>query len=245
MHHLVGTANHNIGLIHLYAQQYPQALTFLQEAVIVRQAALGPDHPAVADSLMKIGMIFLLQRDPESAKATFLRILKLVRKALGYGDIQVARVLNNIAVADYDQGAYLDAFRTFQEAHEIQRRLLDFSLYSENSSIIPLNHQTKIIELALSNTLSNIGFLYCRQYKYIDSLHMLQEADKLRRKHVGNFHPDMGCVGENLHYLRSFVGDVDSVDVDLLETQGDHLKDSSLTMLCTTTLERFNSGLRC
>jgi tetratricopeptide (TPR) repeat protein len=235
MHHLVGTANHNIGLIHLYAQQYPQALTFLQEAVTVREATLGPDHPVVADSLMKIGMIFLLQRDPESAKATFLRILKLVRKALGYGDIQVARVLNNIAVADYDQGAYLDAFRTFQEAHEIQRRLLDFS-YSASS--IPLN-QTKIIELALSNTLSNIGFLYCRQYKYLDSLRMLQEADKLRRKHVGNFHPDMGCVGENLHYLRSFVG-----DVDLVEEQGD-LQDSSLRMLCTTTLERFNSGLRC
>jgi tetratricopeptide (TPR) repeat protein len=236
IHHLVGTANHNIGLIYLFAQQYAQAMAFFQEAVTVREAALGSEHPAVAASLMKIGMIFLLRRDPETAKNTFFRVLKLVRKSLGHGHIQVARVLNNIAVAQYDQGAYLDVFRTFQEAHEIQRRLLLLS-QSESS----LLNQKKTIELALSYTLGNIAFLYCRQKKYKDSLRMLQEADKLRREHVGIFQPDIGCVDENLRYVRALVGDIERKE--LIE-QNDAV-DNFFEMLYATTMGRINSPLRC
>jgi tetratricopeptide (TPR) repeat protein len=216
IHHLVGTANHNIGMVFLFAQQYLQAMHCFQEAVSVRRAALGPDHPAVAASMMKIGMIFLLQRDPDSAKEMFLRILKLVRKSLGSGHLQVARALNNIAVSQYHQGGYLNVLRTFQEAHDIQRSLLHLSRTSQegssssSSSSSILQNQTKTIELALANTLSNMGFLHCRQKLYTDSLKLLQEADILRRKHGGFYDPDVGCTEENLRYVKGLVGDSES-----------------------------------
>lgn len=197
IHHLVGTANHNIGLVHLFAKRYTEALTYFQEAVTVRRASLGLDHPDVSASLMKIGMIQLLQRDAEQARDTFLKILRLTRKTLGYGHIQVARVLNNLAVAHYDLGAYWDAFRTFQQAHEIQRRLFLLS-QTKNTSIL---NQTQIIELALSNTLNNLGFMYCRQKKYLDASRMLEEAVKMRP--LGE--PVLDIVGsaeENLRYVR-------------------------------------------
>jgi tetratricopeptide (TPR) repeat protein len=193
IHHLVGTANHNIGLIYLFAERYTHAMTFFRRAVAVRRAALGSEHPDVSASLMKIGMIQLARRDSEEARDTFLQVLKLVRKVLGYGHIQVARVLNNVAVTQYDLGANLDAFHTFQEAHEIQRRLL---LLSHTES------QTNIIELALANTVSNMGFIYCRQKKYGDSVRMLQEASKLRRKHLGSHHPTKANGDENLLFVR-------------------------------------------
>jgi hypothetical protein len=48
VHHLVGTALHNIALVHLYAGRYKDALWYFQEAVSVRVAALGTHHPDVS-----------------------------------------------------------------------------------------------------------------------------------------------------------------------------------------------------
>jgi tetratricopeptide (TPR) repeat protein len=207
-HHLVGTANHNIGVIYLFSERYTHAMAFFREAVAVRRAALGSEHPDVAASLMKIGMIQLVRRDSEEARVTFLQVLKLVRKVLGYGHIQVARVLNNLAVTQYDLGANLDAFDTFEQAHEIQRRLLQLVCHTENSTV--LLNQTKIIELALVNTLSNMGFIYCRQKKYGDSVRMLQEASKLRRKHLGSHHSTGTIVepgDENLRFVQGMLSE--------------------------------------
>jgi tetratricopeptide (TPR) repeat protein len=205
IHHLVGTANHNIGVVCLFAERYTNAMTFFGQAVSVRKAALGPEHPDVAASLMKIGMIQLVRRDPEEARDTFLEVLKLVRKVLGYGHIQVARVLNNLAVAQYDLGANLDAFHTFQQAHAIQRRLL---LLSRTAHIYTVLDQTNIIELALANTLSNMGFIYCRQKKYGDSARMLQEASKLRRKHLESHHLALENGDANLHFVGKILSDI-------------------------------------
>jgi tetratricopeptide (TPR) repeat protein len=47
-HHLVGTALHNIAMVNMYARRYKDALWYFQEAVSVRVAALGTDHPDVS-----------------------------------------------------------------------------------------------------------------------------------------------------------------------------------------------------
>ena len=225
IHHLVGTASHNIGLVHMFAERYPQAMKYFHEAMTVRRAALGMDHPDVAASMMKIGMIQLVRRDSEQARDTFLRVLSILRKVLGYGHIQVARVLNNLAVAQYDLGAYLDAFRTFQQAHEIQRRLFLLSQV-ENTTIL---NQTRIIELALANTLNNLGFMYCRQKKFVDSLRMLQEASKMRSRHLGELHPIIVSGEENLRFVR------EKVTEDFVKEgreRKEKKKENTLDMLC-------------
>lgn len=202
-------------------------MSYFREALTVREAALGPEHPAVAASLMKIGMLFQLQRETESAKNTFIRILKLARKSLGHNHIQVPSVLNNIAIAHYEQGAYLDAFRTLQEAHEIQRRLLLLA-----QSEISLLDQTRTIELALSYTLSNIAFLYCRQKKYKDSLKMFQEADKLRTKHADISMPDVGCTDENLRYVRALVTDIERKELKDQDEAGGNIFKAPFRCFC-------------
>ena len=223
IHHLVGSATHNIGLVQLFAERYGPAMDSFQEALAVRRAALGMEHPDVAASMMSIGMIQLVHRESEQARDTFLRVLVLLRRVLGYGHIQVARVLNNLAVALYDMGAYLDAFRTFQQAHEIQRRLYVLS-QAENTTIL---NQTRIIELALANTLNNLGFMYCRQKKYADSLRMLEEASKMRRRHLGEHHPLIVNGEENLRYVRGKVPKNEPGNAQNLKK-----KENTLDLLC-------------
>jgi hypothetical protein len=48
VHHLVGMTLHNIALVSLYAGRYKDSLWYFQEAVSIRVAALGTDHPDVS-----------------------------------------------------------------------------------------------------------------------------------------------------------------------------------------------------
>lgn len=54
VHHLVGTALHNIALVNLFAGRYKDAEWYFQEAVSVRIAALGTDHPDISVSVNMI-----------------------------------------------------------------------------------------------------------------------------------------------------------------------------------------------
>jgi tetratricopeptide (TPR) repeat protein len=50
VHHLVGSALHNIGIVHLIAGRYNVAQKYFQQAASVRSSALGSEHPDVAVS---------------------------------------------------------------------------------------------------------------------------------------------------------------------------------------------------
>ena len=58
VHDIVGTAHNNIGIMHLLAENYRQALPEFQEAVSIRTAALGPDHPDVCVSIFSVVIYF-------------------------------------------------------------------------------------------------------------------------------------------------------------------------------------------
>lgn len=209
-HHLVGTAIHNIGMVHLYAQNYPQALKQFQEAVSVRRVALGSDHPAIAASLLKIGMIFLAQSNPEGAKEAFSRAIKVIRHSIGYDSLQMARVLTNMGVANYEAGSHSDALKLFNEAHDIQQRLLQMA-DGENLFLQP---QRRTIELALINSLCNIGYLQFRDKNFNDSIRSFEEASELRKRPNCILGPDVYCLEENLRFVGEIVRQLEMGDVN-------------------------------
>ena len=241
MNHLAGTANHNIGLCHMYAQEYVQAKACFEDAVKIREAALGKDHPAVASSLLFIGMIYMVKGDPQRSIETFSRVLKLVRKSKGRGTIQAAQVLNNIAVAQYHQAKYHDAFRTMFKANSTLRKVLRTSrnVKSDNAGT-PLFKQTKTTEIALSYTLRNLGFLYHRQGDYRDALMAYEESCKIQQKHECFRFSDIGSVEINLQHVREMIGN-DS-QREKVEEEYNKLND------CTTldkAIEEFKKFIRC
>lgn len=120
---------------------------------------------------------------------------------MGYGSIQMARVLNNLGVAHYDSGDYSEALQSFLEARDIQRNLLHMAM-SEGGI---LRSQTRTIGLALTGTLSNLGFLYCRQRKYLEAFEALKEANELRERHGGILARDPYSLEANLQYVGGIV----------------------------------------
>lgn len=54
LHHLVGSCVHNMGVVHLRAGHYDDALTSFKKAISIRKGVLGVDHPDVAVSIFCI-----------------------------------------------------------------------------------------------------------------------------------------------------------------------------------------------
>lgn len=52
---LLGTAINNLGALYFWLGDYQKALPILQEGLAIRLAAVGPDHPDVANSYLDIG----------------------------------------------------------------------------------------------------------------------------------------------------------------------------------------------
>lgn len=58
LHHLFGTCVHNLGIVHLRAGHYKDALVAFEKALKVRKEVLGENHMDVAVSKIQLQDIF-------------------------------------------------------------------------------------------------------------------------------------------------------------------------------------------
>jgi len=189
-HHLVGSALHNIGMVHFFAKSYDQALKGFKKAVKVRIKALGPNHPDVAHSMMKIGLVHLATGNLADARSIFAAIREKYLNVLGYRHPQMAKIVNNLGVVQYQYGDLDYALRSFEIAHEYQRKLVEDS-----------EGDKELVELALANTLSNIGFVYAEAREFLESLQVYEEAVALLKKHLDDDDPRVVSLQKNIDFV--------------------------------------------
>lgn len=234
IHHLVGTGLHNCGVIYLIAGEYVQARKKFHEALDVRIAALGPEHPDVMASMFKIGLIQLAREDFEASLLSFTKILIQCRKtkSMQFGYSEESKILNNIGVIQYTIGNLVHAFRAFLQSYEIQSLLIekekeekqssmkekqncvDFtdddydSDYStlESLSIEQRNTCTTdpAAALAAANSLCNLGFILSKQGRYDEALLAFEEALGYRHLDVDLDDPTLIFLLDNISYVKSY-----------------------------------------
>ena len=108
----------------LYGQgKYEEAEIEHRRALALREQALGPDHPSVAQSRHNLAFALESQRKYEEAEAEYRRALALLEQALGDDHPVVAQSRNNLAGALYEQGKYKEALPLAEQAWT--RRRLD------------------------------------------------------------------------------------------------------------------------
>ncbi|CAB9517067.1 Kinesin light chain [Seminavis robusta] len=201
VHHLVGTALHNCGIVNLMAGQYALAKPFFQEAVSVRTASLGETHPDVAASKYKLGLIQFAGGDPEGALASFADVmLHLGANPCTYGFLSEAKMLNNIGVVQFEIGQTLDSFQSFFRAYEVQKGLL-----KEGSHCAP-------VERGLASTLCNLGYVYAEQKQYSDALDAYQQALTMLKWHYPMKNAAIMTIQENIAHVKAY-GAVSESDV--------------------------------
>ena len=111
-----------LGGIHTDLGLYDEARPLLTEALAIRERLRGPEHPKVADILVRLGSLAHLSGQGD-AVPLFRRALAIREKHLGPEDPEVASVLNNLGTALAAQGRFDEAEATLRRTLALQERL--------------------------------------------------------------------------------------------------------------------------
>jgi CHAT domain-containing protein/Tfp pilus assembly protein PilF len=173
----------------LYRQgHYAEAQKLGQRALAIREKALGPEHPDVAESLNNLAAINQRQANPVEAEALYKRALAIREKALGPGDPAVAVSHNNLAALYYSQTRYDEAEPHYKRALEIREKALG----SEH--------------LDVARSLNSLATLYERQGRYAEAQWLCERALAVREKALGPEHPEVAESLNNLGVLHKMQG---------------------------------------
>ena len=178
-HYRIGTALHNIGIVHLKMKNFQKAIDTSEKAVRVRKRTLATDHPELADSLAQLGVAQLEAKQHREALVTFRGALNTRRTVFGMKHPKVGKVLNNIGCALYELKELHGANLAFQEALEIQRD----TLKSTNVD------QTNQVMLSIASTLCNIGSIKLEEENFEEAAVALEEALLIQQSVLGDDHP--------------------------------------------------------
>ena len=111
------------------------ALELQQEALGIREKALGPNHPDVATSLNSIAALYSARDDYAAAEPLLTRALTIREQALGPDNVQTVQSVNNLALLYAAQGRYGEAEPLYKRAaatFEQQQRTRELATVLEN-----------------------------------------------------------------------------------------------------------------
>ena len=169
LHPLVASTYHNLGMVHskraallldgTYHQGHcrQQALECFQAAARTGRDSLGPNHPNVAVSLVRIGFLLLQARQYQNAFITFREALRI--RMAHYGTMPnslVANLYNNLGVCKMHMGQYNEGSSHLKTALDIQREVLRAKRQEKGVT----RGELRNCLLEVGDTLCNLGGLY-------------------------------------------------------------------------------------
>ena len=92
------------------------ALPYVERALEIWQAVLGPEHPNTAAGLNHLGFVLKSQGDLAGARPSFERALAIQEKVLGAEHPETARSLNNLGALLESQGDFAGARSNYERA---------------------------------------------------------------------------------------------------------------------------------
>jgi len=218
----------NLGDVHrLWRQDLAQATTAYQSALEIRERALGPNHPAVAFTLMDLGMVARARENYDEAISLLERALAIRESSLGpdhdhvaIADAEIAttymmkdnpqaarpHVERAIGIMETKYGKKYTGVRGARYMDLLNNRaiiLSDLDEYEEaESSLLSLlkAHQMEDGRKSYSvlQTLVNLSGLYATKRDYGKAVPMLEEAIGIAEEIEGE---NSLFVGSSLHRL--------------------------------------------
>ncbi len=161
------------------------------EALALREAALGPDHPRVAESLNNLASARFALGTYDEAADLYLRALALFERTLGPDHPQVATTLSNLSLVYQSTGAYDKATAVLRRAIEIREAALG-----------PEHPQ-------MAGTLSNLALVHQSMGAYEEAARLFLRALELDEKALGPDHPTVADALHNLALVRVATGALD------------------------------------
>jgi tetratricopeptide (TPR) repeat protein len=210
-----------LALLYYEMGDYGGAEKLYREAMEIRRTALGDEHPDYASSLHNLAGLLKEQGDYGAAEQLYRKALKIRRIALGDQDSDYASSLNNLAMLLQDMGDYDAAEPLYRQVIEVRRRHL-------KSKFVRFSLWIKGFRLAMdeesfyASSLNNLATLYlvrgaavesaASMTDYLAAEPLFREAMEIRRRALGEEHPDYAASLHNLAVLYQAMGKHQAAD---------------------------------
>ena len=216
----------------LYLQgRYREAIPKASEILALREQALGPTHPDVAQSLNNLAVLLQATGGYATARPLLERALRINEEALGHSHPLVARGLNNLAALLQDMGDYAGAKPLYERALRINEQALGPAhphVATSLSNLAGLLRATgdyaaarPLFERALrireqvfgpshpdvAQSLNNLAGLLWDTGDYVGAMPLTERALRIQEQVLGPTHPDVARGLNNLAFLLQDAGD--------------------------------------
>ena len=148
----------NLAALYRTQGRYAEAEPLYKRSLAIREKALGPDHPDVAQSLNNLAVLYEEQGRYADAEPLYKRSLAIREKALGPDHPDVAQSLNNLAELYKEQGRYADAEPLYKRSLAIYEKALG------------PDHPD------VADALNNLAALYGDQHRYGEALPLIRRT---------------------------------------------------------------------
>ena len=163
--------------------RYAAAEPLHKRSLAIREKALGPGHPKVAQSLNNLAELYRVQGRYAAAEPLHKRALAIREKALGRDHPDVAQSLNNLATLYQAQGRYAAAEPLYKRILAIVKKALG------------PDHPD------VATTLNNLAVLYKAQGRYATAEPLYKRSLVIYEKALGPDHPKVALSLNNLAWL--------------------------------------------
>ncbi|NVB42335.1 tetratricopeptide repeat protein [Pseudenhygromyxa sp. WMMC2535] len=173
----------NRGTVRFISGDYEQARADLEQALALREQALGEDHPQIIQSLNNLGLSAMAIGDTAEAKRYLERSLAITERVLGPdhpGMAEVLSALGNVAGRE--------------DEYEQARTYLERALTIRRNALGP-DHPL------VADTLHNIGAAAQRAGDHALARDYLEAALATQEKSLGSSHPSLAPTLNNLGTL--------------------------------------------
>ncbi|XP_032725577.1 nephrocystin-3 isoform X2 [Lontra canadensis] len=184
-----------------------QAVVPLQRSLEIRETALDPDHPRVAQSLHQLASVYVQWKKFGNAEQLYKQALEISENAYGVEHPHIARELEALATLYQKQNKYEQAehfrkksFKIRQKATRRKGNLYGFALLRRRA--------LQLEELTLgkdtpdnARTLNELGVLYYLQNNLETADQFLKRSLEMRERVLGPDHPDCAQSLNNLAAL--------------------------------------------
>ncbi|KAM4689632.1 nephrocystin-3 [Discoglossus pictus] len=184
-----------------------QAVTPLQRSLEIRETALDPDHPSVAQSLHQLAGVYVQSKKFGNAEQLYKQAMEISENAYGSEHIRVARELDALALLYQKQNKYEQAEQLRKRSLKIRQKaarrkgsMYGFALLRRRA--------LQLEELTLgkdtsdnARTLNELGVLYYLQNNLETAEMFFKRSLEMRERVQGPDHPDCAQSLNNLAAL--------------------------------------------
>jgi len=228
-HPSLANSLNNLAEFYRERSRYSQAEPLYQQALEICLRSHGETHPDVAVALHNLAAMKQELGDDQAAESLYRQALAILRGAFGEDQHDVADTMNNLALLLVAKGEYAEAIPLLRRSLEIRRAIFGESHPDVASSVhnLALIYQSAgqyedakaLLEQALG-TLGALGEFHRNIAQVMNSLahvnlaqgldeqaeRLYRQAIDIRRRSVGEDHPDYGHSLEHLAGLLVWKG---------------------------------------